>query len=101
MSRLLLLEYALLESAYPGLTSLDSLEVSQTGFPIPLDRLHHIRKKYVRRGSPYALDAMLELLFKGNEIGTREGGKVTFTWQTTEEVDDTLVLETLKQKMAL
>jgi hypothetical protein len=101
MSRLLFLEYALPERAYYGLTSPDSPEVSRTEFAIPLDRLHHIRRKYIRRGSPYALDAMLELLFKGNELRMREGGKVKFTWQTTEEVDDTLVLETPKQKMTL
>lgn len=40
---------------------------------------------------PYALDAVLELLFKGNERCIREGGKVKVTWQTPEEVDGTLV----------
>jgi hypothetical protein len=101
ISRLLFLEYALPERAYRGLTSLDSPEVSRAEFHNPLERLHYIRKKYVRRGSLYALDAMFELLFKGNELRMREGGKVKFTWQTTEEVDDTLVLETPKKKMIL
>jgi hypothetical protein len=45
---------------------------------------------------------MLELLFKGNELRMREGGKVKFTWRATEEVvDDTLLLETPKKKMTL
>lgn len=101
MSRLLFLEFALPEKAYHGLSNADSPEVSRADFPNPLDRLYYIRKKYVRRGSPYALDAMLELLFKGNELRLREGGKVTATWQTTEEVDDTLVLETPKKSMTL
>jgi hypothetical protein len=81
MSRLLFLEYALPERAYHSLSSADAAEISRTEFPSPLDRLHFIRKKYVRRGNPYPLDAMLELLFKGNELRMREGGKVKFTWQ--------------------
>jgi hypothetical protein len=101
MSRLLFLEYALPERAYHGLTSADSAEISRAEFSNPLDRLHCIRKKYVRRGSPYPLDAMLDLLFKGNELRMREGGKVKFTWQTTEVVDDSLVLETPKKMMLL
>jgi hypothetical protein len=44
---------------------------------------------------------MLELLFKGNELRMREGGKVKFAWQTTEVVDDTLVLETPRKMMLL
>jgi hypothetical protein len=101
MSRLLFLEYALPERAYHGLASPDSPEGSRTEFPNPLDRLHHVRKTYIRRGSPYALDAMFELLFRGNELRKREGGKVKFIWQTTNEVDDTLVLETPKKNMTL
>ena len=101
ISRLLFLEYVLPERAYRGLTSQDSPEVSRAEFHNPLERLHYIRRKYVRRGSLYALDAMFELLFKGNELRLREGGKVTATWQTTEEVDDTLVLETPKKSMTL
>jgi hypothetical protein len=101
MSRLLFLEYALPERAYFGLTGPDRPEASRTHFPNPLDRLHHIRMKYIRRGSPYPLDALLDLLFKGNELRLREGGKVTATWRTTEEADDTLVLETPKKTMTL
>jgi hypothetical protein len=71
MSRLLFLEFALPEKAYYGLSNADSPEASRANFPNPLDRLHYIRKKYVRRGSPYALDVMLELLFKGNELRLR------------------------------
>ena len=33
-----------------------------------------------------------------NELRIREGGKVKFTWQTIEEVEDALALETLKKK---
>ncbi|PVH68885.1 hypothetical protein DL98DRAFT_627833, partial [Cadophora sp. DSE1049] len=80
MSRLLFLEYALPERAYHGLSGADSPEASRADFPNPLDRLHYIRRKYVRRGSPYALDAIFELLFKGNELRMREGGKVKVTW---------------------
>jgi hypothetical protein len=46
------------------LKSRDRPGKSRAAFSNPLDRLHYIRKKYVRCGSPYALDAMLELLFK-------------------------------------
>jgi hypothetical protein len=101
MSRLLFLEYALPERAYQGLTGPDRLIASRTHFPIPLDRLHHIRAKYVRRGTPYPMDAMLDLLFKGNELRLREGGKVTATWRTTDLADDTLVLDTPKKSMTL
>ncbi|KAH8591926.1 hypothetical protein B0O99DRAFT_631472 [Bisporella sp. PMI_857] len=101
MSRLLFLEYALPERPYAGLTAPDRPEASRTQYPSPLDRLHYIRTKYVRRGSPYPLDAMLDLLFKGNELRLREGGKVTAMWRTTEETDDTLVLETPKKSMTL
>jgi len=45
------------------------------------------------------LDAMLGPLFKGNELRLWEGRKVTATWQTTEEADDTLVLETPKMSI--
>jgi hypothetical protein len=76
MSRLLFL-YALPERAYPGLTGSDGPEASRTESPNPWARLHHIRTKYIRHGSPYPLDAMLDLLFKGNELRLREGGKVT------------------------
>ena len=101
MSRLLFLEYALPEKAYHGLSSPDYPEMSRVDFPNPLDRLHYIRKMYVRRGSPYALDAILELLFKGNKLRIREGGKVRVMWQLTEEVDDTLVIETPKKTITL
>ncbi|KAH6669778.1 hypothetical protein B0J14DRAFT_671379 [Halenospora varia] len=101
MSRLLFLEFALLEKAYYGLCSTDSPEVSRADFPNPLGRLHHIQKKYVRQDSPYTLDTIFKLLFKGNELHMREGGKNKVMCQTTEEVDNTLVLETLKKKMTL
>ncbi|PVH69336.1 hypothetical protein DL98DRAFT_439241 [Cadophora sp. DSE1049] len=44
---------------------------------------------------------MLDLLFKGNELRLREGEKVTATWRTTEEADNTLVLETPKKSITL
>ena len=77
MSRPLFLEYALPERAYPDLSSPDQPETSRAHFPDSLDRLHHIRMKYVRRGTPYPLDTMLELLFKGNQLRLQEGRKVT------------------------
>ncbi|KAH8591886.1 hypothetical protein B0O99DRAFT_690186 [Bisporella sp. PMI_857] len=101
MSRSLFLEYGPPERAYAGLTGLDRLEASRTQDPNPLNRLHYIRTKYVRRGSPYPLDGMLDLLFKGNVLRLQEGGKVTGAWRTTEEVDDTLVLKTPKKSTTL
>jgi hypothetical protein len=77
MSQLLFLKYALPERAYLGLTGPDRAEASWMHSPNPLDRLRLIRMKYIRRGTPYALDAMLDLLFKGDELKLREGGKVT------------------------
>ena len=101
MSRLLFLEYALPERAYHNLISADASDNSRAEFPNPLGRLHFIRKKFVRRGTPYPLDAMLELLFRGNELRMREGGKIKVTWQSTKEVDDTLVLDTPKERLTL
>jgi hypothetical protein len=101
MSRLLFLEYVLPERAYQGLASPNSPEGSRTGFPNPLERLYHVRKTYIRRGSLYALDTIFEMLFRGNELRKREGGKVKFIWQMTNKVDITLVLETPKKNMTL
>ena len=41
------------------------------------------------------------MLFKGNELRLQEGGKVTAIWRTTEEADDTLVLDTPKKSVTL
>lgn len=49
----------------------------------------------------YPLDAMLDLLFKGNNSRLREGGRVMATWRTTEEADEALFLETPKNSMTL
>ena len=83
IGRLLLLEYALPKEPYlalgwPGATS----------YPDRLQRLQHVRRKYLCRGSAYPMSQLLETLAYGRAIARKEGPRTNISWSLDKQTLD-------------
>lgn len=81
IGRLLMLEYALPQSAYKTLGWPDC-----SVCPDQLERLQLIRRKYLCRGSAHPMSRPLELLWQGRSITKKEGTRANISWSTDSQV---------------